>query len=96
MSEISKAFEAAKGHLPYGRLTLPYICVALDRAQWFGQISEKTREEAQKIIADRIAPYFVVEEWLEAYVEGYIPVGAEEIVQAYRHRWLDSLIEEFK
>lgn len=111
MSELSDAFQEAKKCLNTGYdHTIPYyICFALRFAVDAGHISHFIADQATRIITKRLDGWRTVEEWLYKNVKDYRLEhgGTDELpphrrgcmrteVQAYRHRWLDSLIEEFK
>lgn len=95
-AEIATAFRAAKKYLAVdhrtrgGKLSR-YICYALQAAD--GHYSGKRR--AREIITTRLGGESSVRGYL-LYVVG-IPARQLSIekIQAFRHRWLDSLIEEF-
>ncbi len=58
--------------------------------------NDATAEEIQKIIHERIYPCITVSAWLADVAK--IPESdlTDQNVQAYRKRWAESLIEEFK
>ena len=76
----------------------PYICDAIDHAGLMMD-SNKAVRIADKIrakISKSINGYFSVQQWLE-YEKG---IHHSELtvknMQAYRHRWLDALIDEYE
>ena len=99
--QIAAAFKAAKRHLqgPCRRgeeLTKTHmICYALNQSERRGQASRKTIDAAKRVIMRRLSPCFSCGTWLQN-TQG---VPARHLtfnnLQAYRHRWLDALIEEF-
>jgi hypothetical protein len=106
---IHKAFKGAVKFLHTGRENSPgseeYICYSLDQAGFMQTVSNCDRsywetmqlvEDAKNIIQDRLGDDCIsVESWLKR--EACIPVEelTFENIQAYRHRWLKSLIKEF-
>jgi len=97
---IANAFRLAKQRLARNseELFAPgasrYICYALaDVTLPWGVLNN-----ASNVVCDRIRPYAFLEDWLNAKIPDYDCLEYEERrdnVQAYRHRWLDALIEEF-
>lgn len=99
---ICEAFKAAKPWLAhtnqddtYGRDPL-FICLALERTDAPGKYL------AGNLIMSRLGEHHTVSAWLHANVinarralnrRGY--EARTELIQEYRHRWLDALIEEF-
>ena len=105
--KTSEAFKKAKQCLkPIGQAQ--YICHALAEAaydrsimdcafNW--QVIHTTRKAgfstAIKVITDRIGSDKPVDSWLHKQGIPCWSYGPEQLV-AYRHRWLDALIEEFE
>jgi hypothetical protein len=103
--KISKVFRLAKKHLSttHSDTKFKYICHSIEYSIPFGNLSAVG---ARNVIEDRLGQdengYLTVENWLVN--RGLIPENTYEIdygyyfdlVQAYRHRWLDSLILEFE
>lgn len=90
--QIADAFRLAKSRLWDGRGTRGFrswfICLALDE--------DPAGNEAKQIIMQRLGGEMIVDHWL--INRGFISTMAPDydlIVQDYRHRWLDALIEEF-
>ena len=68
-----------------------YICHAIERV---GRYSEY-RDPALAVIQARLGDVISLETWVMRNIPGATyPVDKDEM-QAYRHRWLDALIEEF-
>ena len=75
------------GHTQYET----YICHAIGKVGLFARY----RDPALAVIHDRLDNVYSLETWVISNIPGmYFPVDKNEM-QAYRHRWLDSLIEEF-
>lgn len=77
-----------------------YICFALYRTVRFGASSYGDYILAKEMIMERLAPFNCVEDWLKLKGVGlasyYAAVDQNpDVVQKYRHRWLDALIKEF-
>ena len=103
-AQIAKAFKAARRHLAIswvqdGRTA--YICLAIVEAREMNEISRSAADAAMKVIGNRLGHnQATVGLWLVANVpeSHHILKGDwknNTIIQAYRHRWLDALIEEF-
>ena len=101
--QIAKVFISAKKnlrsdcHYDNKKYLSPYICGAIALT---GGHTAATRNAATSVIAKRLGRCSTVTSWL--YHKGHITGKsfadyAEEAqqVQQFRHRWLDSLIEEF-
>ena len=100
--EIAEIFRQAKkvlakdrydcGYRVDGRtLCEEYICHAIERV---GKFSDY-RDPALAVIQARLGDVISLETWVIRNVPGVeYPVNKDEM-QAYRHRWLDALIEEF-
>lgn len=102
--QIAKVFRAAKKTLPrtaedndFYHIS-PYICDNIDMTNYDCSL----KDAAANIIQERVG-CFGVEIWLSD--RGYIPdrrfnsnysPEMQVQLQAYRHRWLDSLIKEFE
>lgn len=72
-----------------------YICHAIDSVRG---ANSSIRKAAQDIIADRIAPFHCMENWLiykanVIYKNDLANMGDQ--IQEFRHRWLDDLAHEF-
>lgn len=105
---MRKAFQAAKLHLSHGS-SIPdiydynfskYICNALATAEWHGFITWKQKNDAKNLLDTRLGGYHSIESWLGVNVEGFAEMANDKkittrMIQDYRRRWLDSLIEEF-
>lgn len=98
---IAKALRAAKKNLRTGQPTVMlstkqnHICFALDEAAWYGQCSYYAAELARQLIMSRLHPWHTVRRWLDREVGVPPEQLTSKKVQAYRHRWVDSLIKEF-
>lgn len=81
-----------------------HICNALNEAHNNKEITYKALISTRSVIMRRLSPSVSVAEWLEKnvgvrYFSGYIARDHKfwsQQIQAYRHRWVDALIEEFK
>jgi hypothetical protein len=105
--KTSEAFRQAKQCLkPIGQAG--YICHALAEAAYGRSVINagfdwhaiyNTRRSgfktAIKVIADRIGSDAPLETWLEQQGVSYWRHDPDQM-EAYRHRWLDSLIAEFE
>lgn len=101
-----KILREAKGYLTKNHkvynsdhCTSKFICVSMDLAcDGEPTRSERyqTKTQLKKLIESRIAPYINLESWLEnkKLTSGKFNVDQFNQIQAYRHRWLDSLIKE--
>lgn len=97
-AQLADVFREAKGNLaPIG--SQKFICNAIKLNDFDNY---RIKLEAVDIIQDRIDYEHTIEIWLRKNVDGYkdwyyeaSDAKVEEQLQAYRHRWLDSLIEEF-
>jgi hypothetical protein len=99
-AQIAGAFRAAKRRLWDGRLDGrgdAYICLALASAKYSGEISGHAARWAEEVVMSRISPDNTVANWLRhnAGVDPEVAVIPPRDLQAYKHRWLDALIEEF-
>lgn len=78
-----------------------YICDSIRKAYYEEQITQKSMNTATALIMGRLAPHCSVGRWLEINMGYRAQFGRRhneyhKQVQAYRHRWLDALIEELK
>ena len=106
--KTSQVFKQAKKYLWDGEVGImrmehsPYICHAIEDVAVHNahQSYYMQYTHAKRIIRQRIAPHYDLENWVRANVRGSYKVlnkaGGAKQLQAYRHRWLDSLIEEFE
>ena len=105
--KTSEAFKQAKQRL-YPNGCAKYICHALAEAAYDRSIMDcafdwsvirTTRKTgfstAIKVITERIGSTIALECWLHEQGIDCGHHGPEQLV-AYRHRWLDALIEEFE
>ncbi len=106
--QIAEIFKLAKTHLMgaggCGRKV--YICHAIEQAAYMGNLYY-AGVSARAIIQGRLGRIHVkthgVEEWVDLTVTQYLREVLKinpllltiDNLQAYRHRWLDSLILEF-
>ncbi len=75
------------GHTQYET----YICHAIEKVGRFARY----RDPALAVIQDRLGNVCSLESWVICNIPSiHFPVDEDEM-QAYRHRWLDALIEEF-
>jgi hypothetical protein len=107
--KVSKVFKQAKQYLWDGRYVgirgEEYICHAIEEAARARGIRSQTPanapyKRAKQIIGQRISPHGTLYGWLTPRVKGAYLVlnsnGGTQQMQAYRHRWLDALIQEFE
>lgn len=86
-----------------------YICHAIDETSWQCGVRPTDRYfdrryapylRAMKIIQERIHPHCDLDNWVRKNVKGswktLNKINSSEQLQAYRHRWLDALIQEFE
>ena len=89
--DLHKAFKAAESYLE----EQSFLCWAVVAAYEAGKITESQQNLAKNLIEHRIHPHHTVGNWLHSSVG----VPNEELtptaMEAYRKRWLASLIEEF-
>lgn len=93
-AKLVAAFTAARKLIASNQES--FICHALENCG----LHRAIREDATKIIQDRLAGHSVASSWLHENVPGakeYIWSQGQSwvIYHAYRLRWLDSLIAEF-
>lgn len=93
---IHRALRRALPYLWNGKYDHPhwdkdtYVCNAVSN----GNNNSAASTKARRVIAARIAPYGTVDDWLLHHgVKN--PTKDIEILQDYRKRWLESMIEEF-
>lgn len=85
--DLSDCSYLVNGHTQYEE----YICHAIEKVGRF----DRYRGPALAVIHDRLDNVYSLETWVISNIPGmYFPVDKDEL-QAYRHRWLDALIEEF-
>ena len=92
--EIARAFRNAKSHLKTGAVGPGsyFVCIAIIMHPG---TPRRISDAAQKVVSDRIAPHPSVAAWLRLQPEVCHGNMDTKNLQEYRHRWLDSLIEEF-
>ena len=86
-----------------------YICHAIDDVAWGNGLYTSSGyhdrlsapyNRAKKIIQQRIHPHMSLEDWALDNVKGsWRTINKNDSckqMQAYRHRWLDALIKEYK
>ena len=107
--KVSEVFKQAKKKLWDGNYKKPrgeeFICHAIFEAAYTRGIRSHTAayapyKRAKLIIEQRIAPHGTLYGWLTPKVKEAYRVlnsnGGTQQMQAYRHRWLDALIQEFE
>ena len=107
--KTSQVFKQAKKYLwdgdydVYAQMDVEiYICHAIEEVAEHNahQSYYMQYTHAKRLIQFRIAPHYDLENWVRANVKGAHKVlnkaGGAKQMQAYRHRWLDALIEEFE
>lgn len=100
-TKTSEAFIEAKNllsrHSRSSYIKSYYICNALEEARDAGLITQRACSRAQGVIMERLSGYISVIHWLKQHE--YIPQSTHPFnkqIQAYRHRWLKSLIKEYQ
>ena len=99
-AEIAAAFRAGKALLWDGAEAMEqkseFICNAIQFASRDGFIHPEVALAAVNVVMQRISPYGIATAWLGNTI-GWDKVShaARADNQEWRHRWLDSLIEEF-
>jgi hypothetical protein len=99
--QIHDCFVTAKKHLWNGRTSRAgpgiykerYICWAIDCDD--GPAADRRNSPAKKIIMDRLVGHNTICNWLRYRARVPEELLTPKNVQAFRHRWLDSLIVEF-
>jgi hypothetical protein len=111
--KTSEVFKQAKQHLWDGdydvyaqRDVEIYICHAIEEVAFRKSMYDVNSRRyapytrAKRIIHQRIAPHYDLENWVRANVKGSHKVlnkaGGAKQLQAFRQRWLDALIQEFE
>ena len=105
MKALGKVFNEARKHLTTGAPNdkayyqdTEFICIAINKTS----CSERSKEAAREIISTRLgktkggAYNHDVESWLRVQKWCNINGLSYDSIQQYRHRWLQSLVEEFK
>lgn len=77
-----------------------FICFALYKTVGFGRSTYGDYLLAKEMVMERLGHFNCVEDWLRTEGVGFKSYYAakekdQDVVQKYRHRWLDALIEEF-
>lgn len=91
---IAQALKNAKPYLSRGNDDKEeFICFSIELGM---RTARKPARLAKHVIMERLDGCFTAEDWLK-YTVGIAAVNRAGFValQAWRHRWLDSLIEEF-
>lgn len=94
--QIAEAFKAAKPYLKKGEIPeSPNDCTFICFALAYCKAPAHATDAAAEVIMERLYPCSSVYGWLQQHagVPG-VDITPENL-QKYRHRWLDSLIEEF-
>ena len=104
--EIVETLQAAKEYLcknNKGVSRLMYICLCIDTARVNKKCTEQGAILTRNIIMDRLGFNFSVLSWLKNNVSSFNSdtdhmdeAAFVEQLQLYRHRWVDSMIAEFK
>jgi len=100
---LRQAFKAAKIYLATNSEEIDgakprreeFICCSVDQAHFNGHISQESAHRAEALIMNRIYPSVTACQWLAAELGVDMMHLEEDDVQQWRHRWLDSLIQEF-
>lgn len=103
--KTSEVFKLAKQHLSTtGDWFAPgssYICIAIENSTQDNDWD--AGEKARAIVQQRLGEYYTFEDWLHKehgiHRGPYVKAGTvrqfRDKVQATRHAWLDSMIQEF-
>ena len=100
---LNKALKAAKKFLvtaegftdtAWNKGKTLYICVAIEYAQSCKKITLAQKEFACLFITQCLNYEPTVIFWLRKYVPEAEPYITPQSIQAYRHRWVDHLIQE--
>jgi len=102
MNELHRAFLAARNYIH----NLGFICVALDRACYRGEITERQASNAIALVRERLGSHYTLNNWVCENIPGFREIQEEaqargdhqtylNMVQEFRVRWLDALIKEF-
>jgi hypothetical protein len=89
------------GHSAYRGSGHTFMCFAVEDAarQLVRMYGSNLEVAARNVITDRLGRHRTVETWLEEVVGKRRVARAKEkdpdVIQKFRHRWLDALIEEF-
>ena len=89
--DLHKAFKAAEPFLDRPM----FLCWALEIAYTAGNIGREQVNLAKNLIEHRIRPHITVCGWLRTSAGVPNKELTPTTIQAYRKRWLASLIEEF-
>lgn len=101
---LRQVFKAAKLYLASNEeefhqmnpRTKEFICIAIDQACRNGHFHRLAADDAQDLIMLRIDGSGSARTWLHHRVgHEEVETAGRTAVQQWRHRWLDSLIEEF-
>lgn len=98
-TEIAKALQAAKRHLNTGRpgdCRTSHICFAIQMAEVSGEISGQLSQAASRVISNRLEGHAGAWSWLHNVAGVPDTEITHPAVQAWRHAWLNQLIEEFE
>lgn len=101
-SMIASALKAAKPFLAKSAHAIhkeQFICYAILRAEERGKCEWHETILARRMIMERLCGRYNIECWLQNRI-GYQKYFAAklrnpDVIQEYRHRWLDELIREF-
>jgi hypothetical protein len=96
-SKVEKILKLAKPRLSdgYGHGDFEFLCHAIHDTHRAG-ISIDDIHEVRVMIMDRIQPYSTVQTWLDYRIgQDKVRKAGYRVMQDYRHRWLDALIQEF-
>ena len=89
--DLHKAFKAAESYLE----KQGFLCWALEIAYRAGKITEGQQKLAKRLLANRIHPHHTVGTWLNRSAGVPDREFTPKAMEAYRKRWLESLIKEF-
>ena len=95
---MAAAFRAAKKHLHDGRTDRDlthFICFAISRAEWRGEVSHGVADLCAELINQRIGFRGSMRAWLREVARVPDHMMTTRRIQQHRHAWLDMLIEEF-
>ena len=98
--QIADVFRAAKKHLymPGSRCrgdASRYICIAIYDSYYGSGPVPSIYWKAKNIVMQRLSRCISVHTYLREVVKVPEKLLTDKNIQTFRHRWLDSLIEEF-
>lgn len=103
LTEAKKLLSDDKVHLAHCTVKYEYICHCISAVYKTDIYDVKKRNTpAHHLIKNRLSNKTDIREWLDDNVPNWynsviaLNLNSRQQIQAYRHRWLDALIKEFK